>query len=239
MAWTFPAYSRSRVDKAGRSFVDPSASAAEKIESAEILNNWRAAHAFPLNTFQIYLRAKSKSVCELPIISQRLKRMESIERKLLSGTNNISQMQDIGGCRAVVQSISEVRDLVESYKKGRSSQIFKNEKDYISSPKSDGYRSYHLIYRYKGRGSTSVYDGLQIETQIRTQLQHAWATAVEAVRARLKTGWRDASNMIHAGYVDPSQPRPHGRDREEDATLSDRSDRRRVVADRALAASTG
>lgn len=181
MAWTRPLYSKSRVDKAGRVFVAKSSTESEVAEAAEVLNNWRDAHAFPLNTIQIYLRSKAKTASKSPIISQRLKRMESIERKLISGTNNVSQMQDIGGCRAVVHNVAEVNDLVCAFKRGRDSQYFKNEKNYIENPKDDGYRSYHLIYRYRGRGSSSPYDGLQIETQIRTQLQHAWATAVEAV----------------------------------------------------------
>lgn len=45
---------------------------------------------------------------------------------------------------------------------------------------ADGYRSYHLIYKYKSK-SASSYDGLLIELQIRTKLQHIWATAVETM----------------------------------------------------------
>src|SRR5690606_34815639 len=56
-----------------------------------------------------------------------------------------------------------------------------NEKDYISHPKDDdGYRGIHLNYRYKNIKNTH-YDGLRIELQIRTKLQHIWATAVETV----------------------------------------------------------
>jgi len=52
--------------------------------------------------------------------------------------------------------------------------------DYIASPKSDGYRSKHLVFRYRNPKSPA-YDGLHIELQIRTRLQHSWATAVETV----------------------------------------------------------
>lgn len=38
----------------------------------------------------------------------------------------------------------------------------------------------HLIYKYKNP-KNPVYDGLCIELQIRTKLQHAWATAVETI----------------------------------------------------------
>lgn len=59
-------------------------------------------------------------------------------------------------------------------------QKFKQEHDYINQPKPDGYRGLHLIYRYVGRYA-SAWEGLQIEIQLRSRLQHAWATAVETV----------------------------------------------------------
>jgi hypothetical protein len=57
----------------------------------------------------------------------------------------------------------------------------RGEKNYINQPKLDGYRSYHLIYEYTGFDKTAIYTGRKIEIQVRTQLQHAWATAVESV----------------------------------------------------------
>ena len=41
-----------------------------------------------------------------------------------------------------------------------------------------GYRGVHLIYRYNSDRKTE-YNTLLIEMQLRSQLQHAWATAVE------------------------------------------------------------
>ncbi|MCD7110259.1 hypothetical protein LRX75_14560 [Rhizobium sp. DKSPLA3] len=37
------------------------------------------------------------------------------------------------------------------------------------------------MFDYKGPRENTSYDGLKIEVQVRTRLQHAWATAVEAV----------------------------------------------------------
>jgi ppGpp synthetase/RelA/SpoT-type nucleotidyltranferase len=56
----------------------------------------------------------------------------------------------------------------------------RREDDYIGKPKDDGYRSRHLIFGFCGR-DISNYDGKRIELQVRTRLQHSWATAVEAV----------------------------------------------------------
>jgi hypothetical protein len=58
--------------------------------------------------------------------------------------------------------------------------VIRAENDYIAEPKPDGYRSHHLIYVFKGR-RPSMYDGRRIELQIRTRLQHSWATSIEAV----------------------------------------------------------
>ena len=54
------------------------------------------------------------------------------------------------------------------------------ETNYISEPKADGYRSLHFIARYRSKSpEDAAYDGMRIEIQIRSALQHAWATAVE------------------------------------------------------------
>ena len=55
-----------------------------------------------------------------------------------------------------------------------------DEKDYIAEPRNSGYRSHHLIYKYYS-DKKDTYNGLKIEVQIRSRLQHCWATAVETV----------------------------------------------------------
>ena len=136
------------------------------------------------------LKSRAKSVQDSAIVAQRLKRLSSIELKLsLHEHMKLSQMQDIGGCRAVMSTVREVDQLVEKYKeserknphtKERSELI--SEDDYISHPKKDGYRSYHLIYKYRTTSPAyCVYNSLRIEIQLRSRLQHAWATAVETI----------------------------------------------------------
>lgn len=89
-------------------------------------------------------------------------------------------MQDIGGLRTVVGSVNQLRKLHHNYKVSRFTHSLISEYDYVSAPKESGYRSVHLIYKYKLK-DPSPYDGLQLELQLRTKLQHAWATAVETV----------------------------------------------------------
>lgn len=146
-----------------------------------IINNWRASHSFPLNTLQIYLRDNARKVDEAPLIAQRIKRLSSTKSKLCREPSmQLSQMQDIGGCRAVLANVEAEHELRELYQNSRMRHTLVKENDYISQPKFSGYRSIHRIYRYVSDRS-DTYNGLQIEVQIRSQLQHAWATAVETV----------------------------------------------------------
>jgi hypothetical protein len=92
----------------------------------------------------------------------------------------LSQMQDIGGCHAIVSSISEVYSLLKRHRESDIRHKLVKESNYIASPKESGYRSVHLVYKYYSDRSHN-YNGLQIEMQFRSALQHAWATAVETV----------------------------------------------------------
>ncbi len=184
MTWTKLIYNKSKVDNAGHILTDMGATP-EDIENAlTILNNWRSSHGYPMNTFQARLRQKAKIVDSNALVVQRLKRVPSIIKKLKrdqTKTMSLSQMQDIAGCRVVLSNIEKVNQLVEIYKKSRGLKHKRiREKDYIKNPKKDGYRGIHLVYRYRS-DKIKTYDGLLIEIQIRSKIQHAWATAIEIV----------------------------------------------------------
>ena len=89
-------------------------------------------------------------------------------------------MQDIGGLRAIVSNLSKARSLERNYLDSNFKHLFVGTKDYIANPKTSGYRSIHLVYRYSNP-RTPGYDGILLELQIRSHLQHAWATAVETM----------------------------------------------------------
>lgn len=199
MAWAVPEYEPQEVNAAGKALgrmafpVDT----VEGLKALAVINNWRSSHAYPLNTFQITLRNRARRIERNVIIAQREKRLDSIHRKLVSKTSmRMTQMQDIAGCRAVFSRLTDVYKLVDLYKTRQFDHKFRNDKDYILNPKPDGYRSYHLVYEYVGSGPGTPYTGLRVEVQIRTQTQHAWATAVEAVgiftRQALKSNQGDA-----------------------------------------------
>ena len=190
VAWAIPQHARREVNAAGRCLVaGTGASAMNHDAILAIINNWRSSHSFPLQSFKMTLLSRAKRIDNKAIVAQRLKRLPSIDAKLQRFTwMKLSQMQDIGGCRAIVRNTRRVARLVELYKKARSKNprkrhIFYKENDYIKSPKDDGYRSFHLIYRYRSTARKhKVYNGLKIEIQLRSRLQHAWATAVETVQ---------------------------------------------------------
>lgn len=194
MAWTAPQYTKKEVDEAGKNLISYSDAFSngktrffeqddyKQYDTAlTIINNWRSSHSFPLNTLQINLRRSAKATDSNCIVAQRIKRLSSIILKLSRfPTMKLSQMQDIGGCRAIVQNVQKVQELTESYKKAGFKHKLVNIDDYIQTPKTSGYRSIHLIYRYNS-DKNETYNGLKIEMQLRSPLQHAWATAVETV----------------------------------------------------------
>jgi hypothetical protein len=180
MAWAVPVYSRAEVDNAGKGLMTPNGPDASELALA-VINNWRSAHAFPLNTFQVTLRLKARRVEPGALVAQRIKRLSSIDAKLRRFPSmKLSKMQDIGGCRAVLTDVASVDELVALYRSSDLKHGLTGIDDYIREPKSSGYRSIHLKYRYfSSRNET--YNGLRIEMQVRSQMQHAWATAVETV----------------------------------------------------------
>lgn len=89
-------------------------------------------------------------------------------------------MQDIGGCRAIVSSEKKLRKIVRELKKNpelKDASGTVRLKDYIKYPKDDGYRSYHLVGRFTD--SSGIHKSIEI--QLRTKIQHYWATALEIV----------------------------------------------------------
>ena len=182
MPWVAPVYERHIVNRAGRILVSPDGHSVPEQEHALIvINNWRSSHSFPLNTFKIGLLKKAQQVDGHSLVAQRLKRLSSIALKLVRFPDmKLSQMQDIAGCRAIVSSTSHVDTLVKLYKHGGMKHKLVHEDDYIRQPKRSGYRGIHLVYKYfSDRNDT--HNDHKVEVQLRSVMQHIWATAVETV----------------------------------------------------------
>ncbi len=152
--------------------------------AVEVIDNWRAAHAYPSQVFFMTVKRHSAKIGRKGGVAQRIKRMPSIVDKLCrEDVRKLTQMQDIAGVRSVLQNLKEVSQLRESLTKSSWAHEMLAPKDYIQNPKASGYRGIHLKYKYSGEGAKAAYNNLKIEIQLRTQLQHQWATAVEAADA--------------------------------------------------------
>ncbi len=190
-------FSNKSVKKAGRKLRK---NEGDLKQATALIQAFRAAHERPLDTIS-YLIGRCCRELQIPIkLVKRLKRLETIidklQRKTLNGqqTNQtcVTNMNDIGGCRAIfpnMESLELVRKRLTKTPKGKTCVRIKDIDDYIRQPKYNncGYRSLHIIYQYEH----SVGKKFKIEAQLRTELQHLWATTVEIVdileRTKIKT----------------------------------------------------
>ena len=178
--WKTVEYSRSKIIKSGKIIKNPTATPEQIEEATKVIDNWRAAHAFPLHVIYMHLRrmAEGKNI----VVAERLKRLDSIIKKLeREPSMSLWMMQDLGGCRFIVPSIKEVYEYAEKYDKSSKRHRFVERYDYINEPKTSGYRSLHMVYEYHSDKVDTYNKNMLIEIQYRTHLQHLWATAVETV----------------------------------------------------------
>lgn len=174
----FPAYSKSRVNNAGKAVRQGKASEQDFL----VIENWRASHTHVLNTFQANLRGRTKN--ENIIVAQRLKRRTTIFDKLAREDGMaLARMHDIAGCRLIFENVKQLNLFRKKFHDARFDHRRKNAENdgynYILTPKASGYRGIHDVYEYVGSKGGKKWDGLLIEIQYRTKFQHAWATAVE------------------------------------------------------------
>lgn len=190
--WVKRAASKGAIDRAGMVLAPwwddwLAVNTPEVAKAIDVARNWRASHSYPLNAFQMNLRRRARRLEPDALVVSRMKRMRSVYDKLVREPNmKLSQMQDLGGCRAILSSVESVRSLAAMYG-GLQAKLFAEEKgveiyDYIGGPKADGYRGIHIVGRFSAKTARGEpWNGQRIEVQIRTHLQHAFATAVETV----------------------------------------------------------
>lgn len=176
--------SRTKVRNAGRRIAQaPTVVRAPQAE-VEIVDEWRRAHLKPLSAIAMWLRAPSIDATGLAP-AQRLKRRSTVLDKLIQGRAlDASTMHDLGGCRLIfpnVQGLQNFREYLETgTRAAHKLQHARDKYDYIASPKQTGYRGVHYVYGYEPSSASNVsLKGLKIEVQLRTEVQHAWATSVE------------------------------------------------------------
>jgi ppGpp synthetase/RelA/SpoT-type nucleotidyltranferase len=180
-------YSRTDVRLAGRKLAQPviytPETHREAVEAFSVAHAWRASHFYPMRSIRSTMAAYMRLGAIRGDMASRVKRMPSIRRKLADRDLDVSldRMQDLGGCRAILDDIDGVKRLVDIVR-GRIPHGVRREWHYIERPKPDGYRSHHFSLEFDPRRRQHEhYAGRLIELQIRTRLQHSWATSIEAV----------------------------------------------------------
>ena len=122
-----------------------------------------------------------KASAENPIhtMQYRIKSKQSIEEKLIRKgeeptlENAKDLLQDIAGIRIVCYFVGDIKNLIDMLKK-QSDLIFIRERDYITNPKPNGYRSHHIIL------GVNVFcldasEYYPVEIQLRTISMDFWA----------------------------------------------------------------
>lgn len=147
------------------------------IVSEEELNTFNEYRNTYIEVMEELLTSIKDKLPKPLFIARRLKRLESIKIKLQRFPQmELDRMQDIGGTRAVFNNLDEVKEYIKNIRVIENStfKIIK-ENDYISNPKDDGYRSYHIVFECL----SDKLKGYKVELQIRDLKEHYWATAVE------------------------------------------------------------
>lgn len=191
--------SKKKIDKIGEKLKSE-----QKLNSNELaqLLQWRDGFSTTLDYYfkKISIKTNEK---ERITLSRRLKRIDSIKIKLKRfKTMRLSTLQDIAGLRVVVKNINSLDEALTALRILPDKHTLKKLDNYNNSPKSDGYRGVHLIYQNKKSDL--------IEVQLRTELQHIWATAVETYGAlqntSFKTGegdtqWKDFFSLLSSYFA--------------------------------------
>jgi putative GTP pyrophosphokinase len=207
-------FSKGEVNRAGKLLLDVRDAAgrespdraieqfgAEKVLAAfDAVAWWRTLHGRPLSHVAANLRyhvdEEKGKVQGRTEVTQRLKRMDTIIDKLSrEPTMQVTQMQDIGGVRALLPSQSHVYSVSRRLRK---SWTILRVRDYIAEPKPSGYRAIHLIVQRRG---------YPVEVQLRTLRQDIWANQLEVLGRRIGMGLKFGAGPaeIHSYFVTVSK----------------------------------
>ena len=123
-------------------------------------------------------------------IKTRLKSPESIAEKLyrqnfeMTADNAREHLTDIAGIRCICYYTKDIFYMADVLKRQPDINL-RSEKDYVTTPKPSGYRSYHLILDVPVH-LTDRTECLPVEIQIRTQAMDFWATLEHKVKYKYR-----------------------------------------------------
>jgi ppGpp synthetase/RelA/SpoT-type nucleotidyltranferase len=181
-------FSKKQIERAGRCIRKQEG---DLDQAVKVIQNFRSAHSYPLTIIKnlVWKHVRTLELLETATVARRLKRLPTILDKLQrssldggdsSNAMDLRRMQDIGGCRVIVQTKSELEKLNASLDTSRTvheSRIY----SHLAVAKDSGYRGIHRCYKTYSKKSEHAWKGFNIELQLRTKLQHVWATGVEII----------------------------------------------------------
>ena len=130
-------------------------------------------------------------------INHRLKKTESIRNKMLQKGLPLEyevmrdEITDIGGIRVICSYINDIYAIVNMLKQ-QDDLLIVREKDYISNPKKNGYRSYHLIVAIPIFLSSEK-QIIPVEIQMRTIAMDFWASLKHQLRYKTTASVSDST----------------------------------------------
>ncbi len=119
-------------------------------------------------------------------IRSRLKKPRSIYEKLMRQGNEISlrsieeNLNDVAGIRIICAFVDDIYRVVDMIFQQDDINVIEI-KDYISNPKPNGYRSYHIIVEIPVFFSNAK-RCMRVEIQIRTVAMDFWASQEQRIR---------------------------------------------------------
>ncbi len=186
-------YGRNQINKAGDILLT-SSNNEEVNRVIEIINDWRTLHLPALDELQnAIVSVLETERIQIHLVSRRLKRLSSIQNKLdRNPTMKLGGLQDIGGLRIVVSTMNVLNRALSILENNVPDHFVLTKKpmNYVLEPKESGYRSIHFIYKYQS--DNPDLDGMKVELQLRTKLQHSWAMAVETAELITKTALKSS-----------------------------------------------
>lgn len=143
----------------------------------------------PIHHFQSRIKSPKS-------ITEKLSR-RNLEVSLESAMNNLT---DIAGLRVICYYEYDVMKIVNSLKK-QTDMIIVKESDYISIPKANGYKSYHIIIEMPvfNEEEKQYYP---VEIQIRTLTQDLWASFEHQLHYKLNG---QKSKLVEEAFLDYSK----------------------------------
>lgn len=150
--------SNSKVDKLGEQL----RTSALTPEILETLEQYRSefseaySHVERILTDKLFLKVTGRPSKSTLSIIEKLKRINS----------RLSQIQDIAGCRVIATSIHEQDEIISGIQQWFANVVIDDKRN---AP-THGYRAVHVLVKHSGK---------TVEIQIRTRLQHFWASMSE------------------------------------------------------------